>query len=243
MTLNVFSGIEVVRIRDQLPRGVSLLEALMRSLSSIEKKRMAEYGERATELKFFLEGDDRDHWYFRHPFEKRFVGQLSSRHLVATGILKPPDPRRPRRVIPFELWEFVYVDFERSAILWENREYVHVEVLTATEFEAWNQGRADGTVQRVPSQDSVTLSEDGVLRIGDQRMVFRGAKQRRLVELLIETLKRDEPQTVSKLLAKAGFSASVTTLSRAFQGNPSWSMLRQYIERPHGLVLLKAARD
>lgn len=55
-----------------LPVGVPLLEALLQDLTPAARKRLEEYGERATECIDFLPGDDEGSWYFRSRYERAF---------------------------------------------------------------------------------------------------------------------------------------------------------------------------
>src|SRR4029453_18773440 len=134
------------RSTKELPRGVTLLEALLRDVGPEVRHQLVEYGERATTEMFELP-DGKFSRYFRLRFERAFQAKLISGDLVGTGVYLPPDPQRPRRVIPAELWKHVFVNYEESLIEWgNNRKIVDIEVLTAAELAEWETARHSSTL-------------------------------------------------------------------------------------------------
>ena len=224
--------------KNQMPRGVTLIEALLLDVSPKDRERLKEYGERATDIGSFLPGDnDRGEWYFRWRFEKPFEAKLASGELVATGIRLPVSAHRPRKEIPADLWRFVFVNYDKSSISWANKEILEVEVLLADEYNQMRNTTVNSSSAHVATEYS--LSEEGVLLASGDRMIFRGKKQRKLIELLLKGYRNNQLQETKRLLEQAKFSPSVTSLARAFQNNPSWQKLKHYVRKERGLVILR----
>ena len=227
-----------------LPVGLPLIEALLQDMTPAARKRLQEYGERATEWMDFLPGDDDGSWYFRSRYERAFEKKLESGDLIGTGILKPLDARRPRRVISPELWSFGFKNYEQSSLILDKQEFVEIEVFPASEFVEKNkqktiEGFSSGTVAANAIGADITFSGSGVLKIGPDTLIFNGPKQRKLIEVLIENYKANNPCKVSALLEQAGFSFNVDTLGKAFGKNKSWPKLVRYLKRDNGHVLLQ----
>jgi hypothetical protein len=218
-----------------LPKGVSLFELLLRELPPADAQHARKDGYDA--LVWVLPRQERD----EHP-ETILIRKLSAGELVGTGIFLPIDPHRPRKIIPHELWDNVFINFDKSELIWgENRRIIKVEVLSEEESLKRRRGQtADQESKRGAIRERYVpeLTEDGVLTVKTERFRFPGPKQKRLIELLIQCSEKGGSR-VKPLLERAGFAPSIETLDRAFQGNHSWPLLKTYLRRRQGFVMFE----
>lgn len=233
----------------RFPKGLKLLDALIRDITPAQRARLEEYGNEANSFHFSLPGDDNteDTWpvSYRWTLESPFKKKLIEGELVATGIIMPPDPREPRRVIPPELWSLAWADFDKSSLenddVWK---YVNIEILLLSEYEAWlkkvttfessglQNNKPDGKLKKLAFE----IMEDGQVRIGQKYLHFRGTRQFSLVKQLLATGLTGKPIKLLAILGDCGFAPSVDSLSKAFKDNPSWPLLRPHIIHQQGFV-------
>jgi len=222
--------------RIELPKGVPLFERLLADLPPTEAKKFDRVDYDPIISVWLLPPEDAE----RHPLTI-LRRRLVAGELVATGIFLPIDPHRPRKVIPPELWDNVYIHFAKSELLWgDNKSIIKVRVLSEEENLKLRQsetGQSESKATTDPGRHAPELTEEGVLIVGKERFLFLGPKQMRLIELLVRHSDRGGAR-IKLLLERAGFSPSITTLDRAFQGNPSWTRLKRYLRREQGLVML-----
>jgi hypothetical protein len=218
----------------ELPRGVSLFEKLLEELPEAEAHRARDEGFDYLARVWILPDNERK----RHP-ANTLTDRLIAGDLIGTGVFLPIDPHRPRKLIPPELWDHVLILFDKSELLLEHKKrIINVEVLSEEDRRTLDPSASPkNKLTTDPRGNSPVLTDEGVLLVGEERLVFRGQKQRRLVELLIQCSETGGAST-KVLLERAGFSPSVTTLDRAFQGNPSWALLRSHLSRKQGIVTL-----
>ncbi|MEO7565378.1 MAG: hypothetical protein ABIS49_01900 [Aestuariivirga sp.] len=237
-------------VDNPFPKGLNLLDALIRNLTPSQRARLAEYGDRANDGHFHLPGDDvYDPWpvSYRWPLERAMMDKLGKGELVATGILIPTDPRQPRQVIPRDLWNLAWADFDKSTLeeveVWK---IVNIEVLLESEYRAWQQQtklqssvtRKDRGKENERQESAFQISLNGQLRIGREYLHFRGVRQFSLVKQLLTTTLTGKPVKISTILDDSGFSSSVDTLNKAFKNNPSWPVLKKYLVHQQGFVRL-----
>ncbi len=160
----------------------------------------------------------------RFPFERRLLQQLKTGELVATGYQVPMSIVDKRQAIPREMWEVLEPDFYNSAAEGEGLKIIKIEVMEAP---------LPGSVPYVPRadrklEDLVELSEDSrVLRIDNERYLFRGNAQPQVIRRLYNTFVTGTPELTQVLLSKAGVRCS--SIAQVFRGYSEWQLLRRHI--------------
>jgi hypothetical protein len=170
----------------------------------------------------------------QYPWERLVLKQLRAGELVSTGFQLPILAKDKRQPIARELWDFLEPDFFRSEAEGHGLKIVLIEVMDAP---------LPGSVPHVPradrsAQQLVQLTPTNtLLRINDEKYLFRGIAQRRLIRALYDAFVSDSPELTQVLLNKAGVKSP--SVAAFFSGYPEWDMLRRHIRTKYAFTWLE----
>jgi hypothetical protein len=148
-------------------------------------------------------------------------------------------------LVPAELWQRAFIDFEASRLEFDGGKIEQIEVLSTFKIgqllailrqRSAGDLRPDGE-STWTSDRQIEFTTDGTLRAGKREVWLRGPRQQALVRALVEA--DGKPLRIANALRVAGFSAGVDSLGKAFKDFDQREQLLQFFRRGRGWVAIK----